>query len=244
MPSPLSAYRTCDDTSESGADGRYVPREVQAFTPSPGRRRGSSTTKRSRQRVPRRKFRREHASGVMSTRVPRSTAATSQLIVMVRASAGHRSEVHGLHGPDVRDQVDVASLDDVAVRRGFASALRRIVVRQHQAVRPPGRASNRSNRPTHPLGRQPRKQHVGIDKGGVHPLSSGAAITREDRSVRGISRSLGGGLVLPGSGSPNHPLGELMRPSPSPGRRQAAPIVVASKPRRTNREAVPVQGVV
>lgn len=96
-------------------------------------------------------------------------------------------EVHRLHHPLAGDDIDDAGLDDVGIRSRLARCARRVGKVSTIRYDPPGRASNRSNLPVIPPGGSHTTSASGSTKA-VQTLSSGAAITRDALSVRGILR--------------------------------------------------------
>ena len=66
-------------------------------------------------------------------------------------------EVDGLDDPDVGNDVDVSSLDDVGVSRGLPRGARSIVVGQYESVRASRSGIEVFEGRRHPRGREPRR---------------------------------------------------------------------------------------
>ena len=84
---------------------------------------------------------------------------------------GH--EVNGLNDPDVLGDLDVSSLDDVRICGGLSRGASSVGVSQDQSVRASGPRIEPLELCTHSFGREPSRQCIAIDEGGVHQLGRG-----------------------------------------------------------------------
>ncbi len=92
-----------------------------------------------------------------------------------RASEGRvvGDEVDGLNDPDVRNDLDVASLDDVGLGRGLSRSARGVGVGQDQSVGASGSRIEPLEPGRHPVGWEPSHQRLAVHEGGVDMCGRG-----------------------------------------------------------------------